>query len=145
MQDSYLAVHFVTNGGPPVSVKAPPRRIFEARDVIFPVAERTELVKEICERLDCFAIVRINGTPASGKTTLINFTIKHLIEDPWTVFMDIYLSMKLRSHMLIGSYGLDYSRLSDHFRSVRSCFSHDMATLIGYLKDPIMRGSQKPR
>jgi hypothetical protein len=49
-------------------------------DVVFPVAERAELVKEIFERLDNFAVVRINGTPASGKTTLMNLMIKHLLK-----------------------------------------------------------------
>lgn len=50
-------------------------------DVVMPVAERTELVKEVFERLDHFAIVRINGTPASGKTTLMNLMIKHLLKE----------------------------------------------------------------
>lgn len=49
-------------------------------DIVLPVAERTELVKEIFERLDNFSIVRINGTPASGKTTLMNLMIKRLLK-----------------------------------------------------------------
>ncbi|PYH96186.1 hypothetical protein BO71DRAFT_184152 [Aspergillus ellipticus CBS 707.79] len=50
---------------PPVPMKFPPAQIFNIPDINLPVAERTELVMEIFERLENFAIVRINGTPAS--------------------------------------------------------------------------------
>ncbi|KAL2802570.1 hypothetical protein BJX63DRAFT_106959 [Aspergillus granulosus] len=58
-----------------------PARTTEEPYIDHPVVERTELVKEILARLDEFRLVRINGTPASGKTTLMNLMIKHLLKE----------------------------------------------------------------
>ncbi|EED21016.1 conserved hypothetical protein [Talaromyces stipitatus ATCC 10500] len=49
--------------------------------LVFPIAERTELVEEIFVCLIRFPIVRINGTPASGKTTLMKLMTKHLLKN----------------------------------------------------------------
>ncbi|KAL5365252.1 hypothetical protein BJX96DRAFT_8757 [Aspergillus floccosus] len=62
--------------------KSPPARIVKDLDIVSPVAERTDLVQEIFERLRQFAIVRINATPASGKTTLMKLMIRHLLRTP---------------------------------------------------------------
>ncbi|RHZ43313.1 uncharacterized protein CDV56_100733 [Aspergillus thermomutatus] len=64
----------------PAPAKVPPAQISEEPYVVFPIAERAELVKEILERLLHFAIVRINATPASGKSTLMNLMVKHLLK-----------------------------------------------------------------
>ncbi|KAL2813740.1 hypothetical protein BJX63DRAFT_214533 [Aspergillus granulosus] len=42
-------------------------------------SKRTVLVREIIKRLDEFSLVRVNGTPASGKTTLMHLVIDHLL------------------------------------------------------------------
>jgi len=48
--------------------------------VNFPIADRADLVSEVFERLHHLGIVRINGTPASGKSTLMNLMIRHLLK-----------------------------------------------------------------
>ncbi|GAB1193886.1 hypothetical protein APSETT444_003121 [Aspergillus pseudonomiae] len=49
------------------------------------VATRNELVDELIARLKVFHIIRVNGTPASGKTTLMNLMVNKLLEsDPAT-------------------------------------------------------------
>ncbi|RAL10076.1 uncharacterized protein BO97DRAFT_147755 [Aspergillus homomorphus CBS 101889] len=77
---------------PPAQVtKIPSEYLYDAiyskTNLIFivtpsPIAERTGLITEIFRRLEDSAIVRISGTPASGKTTLMRLMMKSLMIDP---------------------------------------------------------------
>ena len=44
------------------------------------VATQNELVDELIARVKFFHIIQVNGTPASGKTTLKNLMVNKLLE-----------------------------------------------------------------
>ncbi|KAL4915483.1 hypothetical protein BDW62DRAFT_203543 [Aspergillus aurantiobrunneus] len=64
------------------SVISPPKadaRVNKKRCYTSPVAERTSVICEILKRLEDYPLIRINGMPVSGKTTLMLLMVDHLL------------------------------------------------------------------
>ncbi|KAL3468252.1 hypothetical protein BJX64DRAFT_247158 [Aspergillus heterothallicus] len=67
------------NSGPP------PARISQSLAIGSQVASRNKVVDELIARVKYFHIIRVNGTPASGKTTIMNLMVNKLLKsDPAT-------------------------------------------------------------
>ncbi|BDD61460.1 hypothetical protein MAP00_006504 [Monascus purpureus] len=69
----------------PPSSSFPPAQIFQPIGIGSHVVSRNKLVDELIARVKSFHIIRVNGTPASGKTTIMNLMVNKLFEcDPAT-------------------------------------------------------------
>ncbi|BCR92041.1 uncharacterized protein ACHE_70884S [Aspergillus chevalieri] len=84
----------------------PPKRRIRPYSLSSRVHPRTKLVNELIERLHYYHIIRVRGTPASGKTTLMNIVVNQLFENHGKE-RPIYVLTDWNERMIRGQGGWD--------------------------------------